>query len=99
MVKGQTGSSSGRKTTLQWMIDRGYEQVWKSALDPEKRRRFKAVRAVVERYGKDLEKKATELEKRARKLREAKAFYDESIANLDGMKNMMAGWGKEKPKP
>ncbi len=94
--KGQSEpSSSGRKTTAQGMRERGYEKVWKSALDPEGRRRFKFARATVERYGKKLPLVIQKLESRLKRLKDDTAFYEEGVKKLEGMKAMMGDWGKK----
>jgi hypothetical protein len=78
------------------MRDHGYDKVWKSALNPEGRRKFKFARATIERYGADLDRIASDHEKKAKELRAAKTFYDDSIRQMDEFKKMMDGWGKPK---
>jgi hypothetical protein len=77
------------------MREHGYEQVWKS-INPEIRRQFKFARATVERFGKDLPKKITDLEARAQRLRRDQLLYLDTVKQLDALKAMMTGWGKDK---
>lgn len=84
-----------RSTTAQWMRERGYDRIWKSALNPEARRKFKLARALVERHGTDLDAVIGKLERRAKELRTAKETFETGVRALEEMKKMVNGWGRK----
>lgn len=98
MAKRSESPAPGRKTTAQWMREMGFDKIWKSALNKDARRRFKLARALVNRFGlNELEKRAAELEAKAKELREAKTFYETSLEQLKKFRDMVNGWGTKKP--